>query len=57
MTGIDDPYEAPEHPELTFDQATRRRGGGVGDRRVGCATTSACPPDATLIGLGGICPI
>ena len=23
MTGIDDPYEAPEHPELTFDQATR----------------------------------
>ena len=22
MTGIDDPYEAPEHPELTFDQGT-----------------------------------
>ena len=23
MTGIDDPYEPPERPELTFDQATR----------------------------------
>ena len=23
MTGIDDPYEPPEHPSSTFDQATR----------------------------------